>query len=67
MERALGIEPTSEPWEILNIPIPFPSLRHAAISSAVNHPGLGGQVNKELSLWQYRACLAPESNWLGTR
>jgi sensor domain CHASE-containing protein len=26
----MGIEPTSEPWEVLNIPIPFSSERHAA-------------------------------------
>ena len=29
MERAMGIEPTSEAWEVLNIPIPFSSQRHA--------------------------------------
>jgi hypothetical protein len=33
MERAMGIEPTSEAWEVLNIPIPFSSQRHAATSS----------------------------------
>ena len=27
---------------------------------------LGCQVNKEVSLWQYRASWAPESNWLVT-
>jgi hypothetical protein len=25
MERAMGIEPTSEAWELLNFPIPFSS------------------------------------------
>ena len=29
MERAMGIEPTSEAWEVLNIPIPFSSQRDA--------------------------------------
>ncbi len=62
----MEIEPTSEAWEVLSISIPSPSQRHAATSSAVNHPGLGGQVNKEISLWQYRACRAPESNWLNS-
>jgi magnesium chelatase family protein len=33
MERAMGIEPTSEAWEVLNIPIPFSSERHAATST----------------------------------
>jgi hypothetical protein len=29
----MGIEPTSEPWEVLTIPIPFSSERHAATST----------------------------------
>jgi hypothetical protein len=42
------------------------ALRVGTVSSSLayhDHPGLGGQVNKKLSLWQYRACRAPESNW----
>jgi hypothetical protein len=33
MERAMGIEPTSERWEVLNIPIPLSSERYAATST----------------------------------
>jgi hypothetical protein len=32
-ERSMGIERTSEAWEVLNIPIPFSSRGHAATSS----------------------------------
>jgi len=36
MERAMGIEPTSEAWEVLNFPIPFSSQRDARPLVSVN-------------------------------
>ena len=50
----MGIEPTSEAWEVLNIPIPFSSQRHAATSS----------VSQSLSSSAHAR--SPESNWRGT-
>jgi len=36
LERAMGIEPTSEAWEVLNSPIPFSSQRDARPRVSVN-------------------------------
>jgi hypothetical protein len=50
MERATGIEPTSEPWEVLNFPIPFSSQRH------------GGYLECKSIVELECACRSPESN-----
>jgi hypothetical protein len=36
MERAMGIEPTSEAWEVLSFPIPFSSQHNARPLVSVN-------------------------------